>query len=136
WLSVQDDTRGIFVDLHGISNGIPACGDFCEIIGHSGAGGFAPIVVAEEIHRFGRGDMPTPLRPAWNDLINGSMDAQWVEFQGLVTDVRGETLSMLLPGGQLDVRVNHYDASLTRFAKSVVRLQGALFASWTLAREV
>ena len=136
WLSIQDDTRGIFVDLHAISNGIPACGDFCEIAGHSGAGDFAPIVVADQIHRLGKGDLPEPSRPAWNELINGSMDVQWVEFQGLVTDVRSNTLSMLLPGGQLDVQVDQYEASLTQFEKSVVRIQGVLFAAWTTSREV
>ena len=80
--------------------------------------------------------MPKPARPAWNELINGSMDVQWVEFQGLVTDVRSNKLSMLLPGGQVDVQVDQYEASLTPFAKSVVRIQGVLFAAWTTAREV
>jgi signal transduction histidine kinase len=136
WLSIQDDTRGIFVKTDGISNGIPAFGDFCEIIGHSGAGDFAPIVVADEIHRLGRGDLPEPARPAWSELINGSLDVQWVEFQGLVTDVHSNMLSMLLPGGELNVRVDQYEASLKPFEKCVVRLQGVLYAAWTTAREV
>jgi signal transduction histidine kinase len=136
WVSIQDDTRGIFIDLHSISNGIPASGDFCEIAGHSGKGDFAPIVVADEIHRLGKGDLPEPARPAWNELINGSMDVQWVEFQGLVTDVRSNTLSMLLPGGQLDVQVDQFEASLTPFEKSVVRIQGVLFAAYATSREV
>ncbi len=136
WLSIQDDTRGIFMDISAISNGIPVCGDFCEILGHSGAGDFAPIVVVDEIHRLGKGGMPEPARPAWNELINGSMDVQWVEFQGLVTEVHTNMLSMLLPGGQLNVRVDLYEASLAPFEKSVIRLQGVLFASFTTAREV
>lgn len=136
WLSIQDDTRGIFVDLHAISNGIPACGDFCDIVGHSGKGGFAPIVVADQIHRMGKGDLPEPARPAWNELINGSMDVQWVEFQGLVTDVHSNRFSMLLPGGQLDVQIEQYESSLKVFEKSVVRIQGVLYAAWTGEREV
>jgi signal transduction histidine kinase len=136
WLSIQDDTRGIFVDLHAISNGIPAPGDFCEIDGHSGAGDFAPVVVAEKIRRLGRGDLPEPARPAWNELINGSMDVQWVELRGLVTGVRSNTLSMLLPGGQLDVQVDQYEARLAQLLKSVIRVQGVLFADWTSTREV
>jgi signal transduction histidine kinase len=136
WLSIQDDTRGIFVDVRAISNSVPACGDFCDITGHSAAGDFAPIVVAEGFQRLGKGDMPEPVRPAWNELINGSMDVQWVEFQGLVIDVHSNMLSMLVPGGQLNVRVDLYEGSLTQFQKSVIRIQGALFAAWTTAREV
>ena len=136
WLSIQDDTRGIFVDLHAISNGIPVPGDFCDLVGHSGKGDFAPIVVADTIRRLGRGDFPEPSRPAWNELINGSMDVQWVEFQGLVTDVHSNALSMLLAGGQLDVQVDQYEDRLMQFKKSVVRVQGVLFADWTTAREV
>jgi signal transduction histidine kinase len=136
WLSIQDDTRGIFVDVRAISNSVPASGDFCEIDGHSAAGDFAPIVVAERFRRLGKGDLPEPAHPAWNELINGSMDVQWVEFQGLVTDVHSNVLSMLVPGGQLDVRVDMYESSLTQFQKSVIRIQGVLFAAWTTAREV
>ena len=65
------------------------------------------------------------------------MDVQWVEFQGLVTDVHSNALSMLLPGGQLDVQVDQYEAKLAQFKKSVIRIQGVLFADyWTNSREV
>lgn len=131
WLSVQDDTRGIFVDLHAITNGIPPCGELWEIIGHSGLGDFAPVVVADQITRLGEGRLPEPARPAWNELINGSMDVQWVEFQGLVAGVRNNTLSLLLSEGYLDVQMEGHDESeLKRFEKSVVRIRGVLYALW------
>jgi signal transduction histidine kinase len=140
WLSIQDDTRGIFVNLSTVSNNFPVPGDFCEIVGHSASGDFAPIVMADTIQRLGRGDFPEPARPAWHDLINGSLDVQWVEIQGLVTEVHSNALSMLLAGGQLDVQVDQYEARLAQFEKSVVRVQGVLFADyWTnraRAREV
>ncbi len=136
WLSIQDDTRGIFVNLRAISNNFPVPGDFCEIVGHSASGDFAPIVMADAIQRLGRGDFPEPARPAWHDLINGSMDVQWVEIQGLVTDVHSNALSMLLAGGQLDVQVDQYEARLAQFEKSVVRVQGVLFADYWTNREV
>jgi len=140
WLSIQDDTRGIFVNLRTISNNFPVPGDFCDIVGHSASGDFAPIVMADNIRRLGRGDFPEPARPAWHDLINGSMDVQWIEFQGLVTDIHSNSLSMLLAGGQLDVQVDQYETQLERFQKSVIRVQGVLFADyWTnraRAREV
>jgi signal transduction histidine kinase len=135
WLSIQDDTRGIFVDTHVLSNAppdsIPAGGEYWEIIGHSGAGDFAPIVVADRATRLGGGRLPEPARPAWNELINGSMDVQWVEFQGLVTDVHSNTLALLLPGGQLAVQMEgYYESELKQYEKSVVRIRGVLFAAW------
>ncbi len=138
WLSIQDETRGIFVDLHAISNAVPVCGESWDIIGHSGAGDFAPVVVADSGTRLGIGRMPEPARPAWNELINGSMDVQWAEFQGLVTDVHTNTLSLLLAGGELDVQMEgHFESQLKQFEKSVVRIRGVLYAAWnTGTREV
>jgi signal transduction histidine kinase len=133
WMSIQDDTRGIFVDTHASSNAVPACGEFWEISGHSGAGNFAPIVVADQATQLGEGRLPEPARPAWNELINGSMDVQWVEFRGLVTEVHGNTLSLLLTGGQLAVQMEgHYESELKPFEKSVVRIRGVLYAVWNI----
>ena len=66
WMSIQDDTRGIWVNLHNISNSVPACGEVWEVIGHSGAGDFAPVVIAERINFLGVGRMPRPVRPTWS----------------------------------------------------------------------
>jgi len=137
WVSVQDETRGIFVDFHNASNNIPVDGDFYEVIGHSGVGDFAPVVLADQLVRLGKGELPEPVRPTWNALNNGSLDVQWVEFQGLVTDVRSNTLSMLLSDGQMDVQVEGVAvSSLKSLEKSVVRVRGVLFAVWNATREV
>ncbi|MGH8023273.1 MAG: hypothetical protein ACRED1_06815, partial [Limisphaerales bacterium] len=80
YLTIQDNTRGIFVNLQNATNSLATCGDYDDVIGHSGAGDFAPIVRADKVVRLGRGQMPEPAHPAWNELVNGSMDVQWVEF--------------------------------------------------------
>ena len=137
WLSIQDDTRGIFVDLRAISNALPVCGDFYEIYGHSSAGDFAPIVEAAQISRLGKGELPELAHPTWSELISGSMDVQWVEFQGLVTAVHTNTLSMLLPNGRIDVQAEQLATSkLLPLKNSVVRIHGVLYASWNTNREV
>jgi signal transduction histidine kinase len=137
YLTIQDNTRGIFVYLRNVSNCIPVCGDYYDIVGHSGAGNFAPVVWADEIEHLGKGDMPEPSQPAWSALVNGSMDIQWVAFQGLVTDVQSNILSMLLPGGQVDVEiVTPILPNLDSFKKSVVTVKGVLFAEWNTNREV
>lgn len=131
WASIQDDTRGIFVDLHAVSNAVLACGESWEIIGHSGAGDFAPIVIADQATRLGIGRLPQAARPTWDELINGSMDVQWVEFQGLVTDVHTNRLSLQLAGGELDVEMQgHFESELKQFEKAVVRIRGVLYANW------
>lgn len=137
YLTIQDNTRGIFVYLRNVSNTIPVCGDFYDIIGHSGAGDFAPVVWADKIERLGKGEFPEPSHPSWNALVNGSMDIQWMEFQGLVTDVKSNVLSMLLPGGQIDVEIiTPILPNLDSFKKSVITVKGVLFASWNSLREV
>lgn len=131
WLALQDDTRGIFVDLRILSNSFPARADLCEVIGHTAPGNFAPIVVAEKLSPLGRGRLPEPARPSWNELANGSMDVQWVEFQGLVSDVRSNVLDLVLPEGPLQVRLEgHFEPELSKYRQAVVRIRGALFAIW------
>ena len=135
WMSIQDDTRGIFVE---ITNSLASAGEFWEVTGHTAAGDFAPIVVADTVSFMGRGRLPEPARPTWNQLINGSMDVQWVEFRGLVTEVHSNRFALLLPEGRLNVQMDGFlESDLKPFYKSVIRLRGVLFAVWDSAtREV
>lgn len=137
YLTIQDATRGIFAYYRNASNAVPVSGDYYDIVGHSGTGDFAPVVWADKLVRLGKGDLPEPAHPAWNAMINGSMDVQWVEFQGLVTDVHSNVLSMLVPGGQIDVQISvPVISKLDSFKKSVVTVRGVLFAEWNSMREV
>jgi predicted ATP-binding protein involved in virulence len=47
--------------------------------------------------------LPEPAHPTWNQLINGSMDVQWVEIQGVVTTMSSNQISLLMPEGILQV---------------------------------
>jgi hypothetical protein len=137
-MSLQDDTRGIFVSMHTISNSAPACGELWEVEGHSEAGDFAPIVVADKITRLGEGSLPSPVYPTWTELLNGSRDVQWAELKGLVTDVHSNRISLYLPEGRLDVQLEgYYESDLRPFLKADVRIRGVLYAMWDAAtREV
>lgn len=138
WLSLQDDTRGIFVSLTIATNGLPAFGEFWEVEGHSGAGDFAPVVIADKLTFLGEGRLPEPARPTWTELLNGSMDVQWAELKGLVTAVESNKVTLLLPEGRLDVLMNsHFESELKPFHNSVVRIRGVLYAMWNAkTREV
>ena len=137
WFSLQDDTRGIFVHCN-FSNSFPRSAEFWEVIGHTAPGNFAPTIEAEKIERLGRATMPEPARPGWNELANGSMDAQWVEFRGVVSDVQSNRLTFLLPEGTLEATMeNHIEADLKQYQHAIVRVRGTLFAIWNAAtREV
>jgi len=138
WMSFQDETRGIFVRLDAVTNAAPARGELWEVEGHSGAGDFAPIVVAEKAVRLGDGLMPTPVRPTWTELLNGSRDVQWAELKGLVTDVHSNNITLQLPEGRLDVELDgQFESELKPFLKAVVRVRGVLYAVWDAStREV
>ena len=130
-MSIQDETRGIFVSLHSVTNSFPALGEFWEVEGHSGAGDFAPVIIADKIALLGDGRLPEPVRPTWIELLNGSLDVQWVEIQGLVTGVHSNNLSLWLPEGLLEVQMDgRNEAQLKPFEKSVVRVRGVLYATW------
>ncbi len=138
WLSLQDDTRGIFVDLHSVSNALPVSGEVWEVVGHTAIGNFAPTVVAKELKRLGHGRLPEPAHASWNELANGSMDVQRVEFQGLVSGVQSNVLTLLLAAGPLEVSMeNYFEDELKRFQHAVVRIRGTLVAVWNAdTREV
>src|SRR5438093_2096505 len=75
WASavVQDSTRGIYVDhLSPALGQPPRMGEWVEIEGVAQPGYFAPFVQARRMTRFGEGQLPQPIHPTWDQLINGS----------------------------------------------------------------
>ena len=131
---VQDQTRGLYVvDQSPRGSGLPRPGDWVEVEGVTDPGLFAPMVQAHrlEVRRTGR--WPEPVRPAWEQLLNGSLDAQWVELQGVVIGVQTGRVSLLLREGVLEVelRVSGLGpGAYGRFEDALVRIRGCLFASW------
>ncbi len=137
-MSIQDDTRGIFVNLDSITNTHLMFAEYVEVEGHSSAGDFAPVIIADKVTILGDGRLPEPARPTWTELLNGSMDVQWAELQGLVTDVQSNKVSLLLPEGRLEVLMDGcHESQLRPFEKNVARIRGVLYAMWNAeTREV
>lgn len=130
WMVLQDDTRGIFVSHSQVTNCLPSIGEFWDISGHTETGNFAPVIIAEGATFLGKGRLPEPVHPDWNQLMNGSMEVQWVEFQGLVTGIQSNRLSLLLPDGQLEAELPEWEtAELEPLKESVIRIRGTLFAT-------
>ena len=112
----------------------PQLGELVEIEGLTDPGEFAPQLHALRVTRLGIGELPQPARPAWDQLINGSLDTQYVEVQGNVTAVRADGVTLLTHGGKLKATFPGMNPeTLTRYENSLVRLRGCLFASWDAA---
>ena len=103
WMAIQDDTRGSFVRLVDVTNCLPAVGEVWSIAGYTQPGDFAPIIVAEKAELLGQGRLPEPAHVGWSQLVNGSMDVQWVEIQGMVTAVSSNRMPLVFPEGHQEI---------------------------------
>jgi signal transduction histidine kinase len=127
---VQDSTKGIFISLTGIPDLKPLQrGEFYEIQGVTGPGSFAPLVVARRITHLGPGELPQPLHATREQLINGSLDTQYAEIEGVVTAVHDQQIAMLTEGGKVTLVLNDFESEeLTRYENALVRIRGCAFA--------
>jgi signal transduction histidine kinase len=132
--TLQDATRGIYVvDVSSRGLGPPHIGEYIEVEGSSDPSLFAPIVNARHVHSLGAGHLPPPTRPTWDQLVNGSLDAQYVELQGIITAVHSNGVSLLTSEGTINVELRvtgmNLDA-LRNHENALVRIRGCLYASW------
>src|SRR5207245_1112065 len=132
---IQDSTRGVYVSHLDSSLGEPpAIGELVEIEGVTDPGEFAPHIQARRLKRLGVGVLPQPVRSTWDQLINGSLDTQYVEFEGIITTVRADQVTVLTHCGRLRATLAGTDlGTLTKYENSLVRVQGCLFATWDAA---
>jgi len=127
---IQDRTGAIYVDLDPGQKDIRA-GQWVELTGHTGPGGFAPEVIGTSVTVLGITNLPAPARVDLEDLANGHLDAHWVEMQGVVR--RSETQSghlnvnVMTPKGRFKVIIPGIDeANLpAQFIDSLVNFRGA-----------
>jgi signal transduction histidine kinase len=138
---VQDATRAVYVVVDSaIISELPQIGTYLEVQGKTDKGSFAPIVRAREVDILGLGNLPDPIQPTWDQLMNGSLDDQWVELKGVIvslshrplgwTSIRLRTQDGTLP---VDFRMAGLTPEiLERCVNAVVRLRGCLFVSWDI----
>ncbi|MGH7978246.1 MAG: sensor histidine kinase [Limisphaerales bacterium] len=133
---VQDDTAGIYVERWTSSRGPPArVGELVQVEGITDPGEFAPRVDADRIAQIGAVSLPPPVRPYWDQLINGSLDTEFVEIEGIITSVRQNSVTLLTHGGKINVLVFAEDGATNDIAlkpheDALIRLRGCLFAAW------
>jgi signal transduction histidine kinase len=135
--TIQDATRGIYVEDHSTNRAFSTrIGEMLEIDGTTDPSFFAPIVKAQEIRSLGAGLLPERARPTWDQLLNGSLDAQYVELQGIITAVNANIVMLLTRDGRirLELRLAGPETeSLARYEDALVRVRGCLLAKWDYA---
>ena len=125
--TLQDSTSGVFV----MGPDLVRIGEFVEVEGVTDSGDFAPMIKLSRMNRLGAGRLPEPIRPQWDQLMNGSMDAQYVEIEGIVTAVSTMGVTLLTPGGVIQAVLNSSmsQEELKRYENTLVRIRGCLLAS-------
>jgi signal transduction histidine kinase len=132
--TLQDDTRGIYiVDLSESRPFQPQIGEFLEVAGKTDPSLFAPIMNAVSLKSLGAGHLPDPVRPTWDQLLNGSLDGQYVELQGIITAVNPTNVVLLTRDGRINLElrvVGLKPESLAHYEDALVRVRGCLLANW------
>jgi signal transduction histidine kinase len=82
-LYVQDATGGIYVDLQTLHPPLRA-GDRVRVIGHTGAGDVAPILVARQVRLLGVGRLPAARAENLRQAETGLDDAQRIQVRGVI----------------------------------------------------
>ena len=129
---IQDSIRGVYVSHLGSGLGEPpGIGELVEIEGVTDPGEFAPLIRARRMRHLGAGVLPQPVRSTWDQLINGSLDTQYVEIEGIVTSVRADQVTLLTHGGRIKTTLAGTNlGTLTQYENSLVLVRGCLFATW------
>ena len=132
--TIQDATRGLYVVDSSESRSVPPkIGEFLEVKGKTDPSLFAPIVNADRVSDLGAGRLPQPVHPTWDQLMNGSLDAQYVELQGIMTAVDTNMVTLLTRDGiiKVELRVTGMKPEAqARYEDALVRVRGCLFANW------
>jgi signal transduction histidine kinase len=133
---VQDVTVGLYLtNAPAIRRDLPELGEFVEVEGGTVDSG---IAVARAVRRIGVGKLPEPVHPTWGQLLNGSLDSQWIEISGLVEGITNRPngwsrISLHTASGILKVDLRRSGVTpgpLQQYDNSVIHLRGCMFADW------
>ena len=133
-LILQDATRGIFLlqPLRRELSSQPQIGEFWEAEGQPLRRLF-PNRPAQKMTRLGEGRLPSPVHPDWDQLLNGSLDLQFVEIEGLIIDFNPleSQATLMTHWGKISVKFNgEAPPKLEQFQNKLVRIRGCLLAVW------
>lgn len=111
--------------------------DYVEVEGSTRAGAFGPNLGSIRVRVLGRAALPHPLTPSWDRLINGSLDHQWVEVEGVVQRIQGQMLTLEMVGGRIGVEmVRGEQTEIARLLDAIVRVRGSVVPIYNAQRQI
>jgi diguanylate cyclase (GGDEF)-like protein len=129
-LFVEDSSGGVFVALPSRPILPLRAGDQVEIVGVTGPGDYASVVIGRTVRRIGHPGLPRNARPAsMGQLLSGVLDSQWIEFEGRVRAVRlkahNVALEIATDGGIVSAAsVRQAGANYDALVDALVRVHG------------
>ncbi len=134
---LQDATWAIYARLETpVPQDSLRAGDYWEVEGVTFAE-FAPNVLAVHATRLGAGILPEPFRPAWDQLINGSLDTRYIEVQGVVTALTPDNMALLTRAGKLILELWGTESeALKQFVNARIRVRGCVMPARDVNNQV
>jgi signal transduction histidine kinase len=134
---VQDATSGLYVVDRSRTNALPAVGELVQVTGHTEPG----QAVLTALQRLGPTNLPRPLKPTWNELLNGSLDCRWAELEGINESILHRSngwsrVSLRTKHGVVFVELRRDGVTplpLEETRNELIQLRGCVFASWDVA---
>lgn len=126
---IQDSSGSIYARWNAPTDkDTPRIGDLWEIEGVTFAE-FAPNIQVSHARFLGRGFLPIPLHPTWDQLINGSLDTEYIEVQGIVTAVEpGGAVTLLTRSGKITIQLPDVQPQLlSGYLDSLIRIRGCIY---------
>ena len=122
---IQDSTWSVFCYWFGPENeALPEIGDYWKIEGESSVD-FAPDIIVRSASYVCPGILPEPIRPTRDELINGSLDTQYIEAQGIATAIETNTVTLLTREGKIKVQFYGTDQSIPNgLEDALIRIRG------------
>jgi signal transduction histidine kinase/ActR/RegA family two-component response regulator len=113
---LHDGSTGVFVRTPA-GRTPPAVGDRARVTGTTVSEGLAPAVEADAVTVVGRGDLPAPVTASVSDLASGTIDAQWIEIEGIVRTVSfegGDAVAQFATGSHVELTLRVAGAEAAR----------------------
>jgi len=137
--TVRGEAEGIAISTTNEQPAALQLGTLCEFEGTIQWRHIQPEAIYSRFRVIGQGQWPEPQHPTWAELMNGSVESQWVEVQGVVIEVQPSSgfLTIKMPGGDIQMHFSQSDPDVySRCINSVVRVRGIAYAFFNKANQV
>ncbi len=138
---LQDKSGAIYVDLDPGYKDLHS-GQLVEVTGRTSPGGFAPEILSSSVTIQGTTNVPAPVPVDLEDLVNGQLDARWVEMEGVVRRVdamsRHVSLRLMTPKGRFTAIIPALDNQPVpaHLIDARVAVQGACSSEMNVRRQL